>query len=164
MSDTHDDREAWKVARDAWDETLTKTESIQDAWQRVVDRLSAHFQRQAEPVADVIVSNNGSIGREIAPRKWATYQRELDKLKDNSWVKAGRASIRPLYLDPPIPPDMVMVPRDLMNELECGSSNFDRYGVTQRYCPICGEQREDGHAADCDLAKAMIAAANKEGA
>lgn len=63
----------------------------------------------------------------------------------------------------PTPPDPVTLPRDLMNELEWGSSNFDRYGVTQRYCPICEEQREDGHAADCDLAKAMIAAAPKEG-
>jgi len=50
MSDTQDDRKAWKVASDAWDETLTKTETIQDAWQRVVDRLIAHFQRQAVPV------------------------------------------------------------------------------------------------------------------
>jgi len=53
------------------------------------------------PIGYVMRSNkDGSIGCDIAPVGWSTFESQFEKIKNHAWVKAGIASIAPLYDHP----------------------------------------------------------------
>jgi hypothetical protein len=59
-------------------------------------------QRSVEPVGYVMqAKKDGSIGKEIAPVKWSTFEKELAKIKAHPWVVNGVAEVIPLYAHPP---------------------------------------------------------------
>lgn len=53
------------------------------------------------PVAYGVQADDGSIGNKIAPVGWATFEAQLNMLKAEPWVVAGKAKIVPLYLNQP---------------------------------------------------------------
>lgn len=74
---------------------------------RALRQLAAAPAESAEPVAWVMQANSdGGYGAEIAVVGWSTFEKQMDKLRANPWVLAGKAKIVPLYAAPvSLPPE-----------------------------------------------------------
>lgn len=58
-----------------------------------------------EPVAMLVgyvfrSKRDGSIGNEIAPVGWATFESQMEKIRQHPWLKLGQGEIIPLYTRP----------------------------------------------------------------
>lgn len=69
------------------------------------------------------------------------------------WHRISATSLPAQYRRIPAPqPDGVVVPRDLFDELQWGSSHFDSHGYAQSVCPVCEAEQRSGHRSDCRVA------------
>lgn len=68
-------------------------------------RAQASKAPEQEPVVIPIgyvfrSKRDGSIGNEIAPVGWATFESQMEKLRQHPWLKIGQGEIIPLYTHP----------------------------------------------------------------
>ena len=102
MSDTQDDRVAFENAFQEWAAQDYPKFKPPDVANYFWNAAHTHFQRQAEPVGEVILAGTGCTSSPELAVKW--YWPNHAKAKDK------------LYTAPPVPADMVMVPREPTEE------------------------------------------------
>jgi hypothetical protein len=76
-----------------------------EGWLLAINEVEAAIlalpQGSVEPVGYVMQAKDGSIGKEIAPVGWSTFDKELAKIKAHPWVVNGAAKVIPLYAHQP---------------------------------------------------------------
>lgn len=102
MSDTQDDRDLLHEVMIVVEDGERDTEI---AAMQIIELCRAHFQRHAEPVAESTKTNLiDESGGYWIDGEFRIEGKDLDAMLDR------------LYTSPPIPPDMVMVPREPTEE------------------------------------------------
>lgn len=96
MPEQHPDREG-----PGWERIFI----IANHWRQNALAAEPPRAEAVEPVAWVIQSmNDGSYMDKIAVAGWLMFDKHMEKLKEDAWVRAGVAKIVPLYAAPPSPP------------------------------------------------------------
>lgn len=44
---------------------------------------------------------------------------------------------------------------DAIKKAEWGASRFNEYGETAQYCPVCDNEKSEGHKDDCEIGDAL---------